>query len=141
MTPSPQYWIMKSEPSAYSFADLLRDGETHWDGVRNYQARNNMKAMAVGDWVLFYESMGPKELVGVAQVSKAHYPDPTDDTGRWVWVNIKPVTALQQHVSLADIKSDNRVNQISLVTQSRLSVLPLDKPAFDHLLKLGKTKL
>lgn len=136
--PTPKYWMMKTEPGEYSYQDLEQDGWTHWDGVRNYQAQNNMKAMAVGDLVLIYHSVGPKEVVGVAQVSRAAYPDPEEPEGsRWILVDIKPVKALSQPVHLKTIKEHNTLCDIPLVKQSRLSVMPLEKVDFNGLLKLG----
>lgn len=134
----PQYWMMKTEPNEFSYQDLERDGWTHWDGVRNYQAQNNMKAMAVDDLVLLYHSVGPKEVVGVARVSREAYPDPTEPEGsRWILVDIKPVRPLKQPVHLSTIKAHETLAEIPLVKQSRLSVMPLDKKDFADLLKLG----
>ena len=141
MGPSPKTWLMKTEPNEYSYQDLERDGQTKWDGVHNYQARNNMKLMAVGDWVLIYHSVGPKEVVGLAQVSKAAYPDPNDDTGKWVLVDVKPVCPIKKPVHLDVIKQHPVVQDIPLVKQSRLSVMPLSWDAFTCLLELGNTPL
>lgn len=133
-----QYWMMKSEPGEYSFGDLMRDGKTHWDGVRNYQARNNMKLMKRGDQVLIYHSVGPKEVVGVAEVAREHYPDPVDnEKGQWVLVDIKPVRKLQKPVTLAEIKAEPKLGEIALVRQSRLSVLPLTKAEFETIVKMA----
>lgn len=133
-----KYWMMKTEPGEFSFADLVRDGKTKWDGVRNFQARNNMKAMAVGDQVLIYHSVTEKAVVGIAQVSKSHYPDPVDnEKGQWVLVDIKPIKALKRPVELAEIKAHATLSEIPLVKQSRLSVIPLNKKEFDMLVKLG----
>ena len=136
-----RYWIMKTEPSAYSFDDLVREGSTEWDGVRNYQARNNMREMSVDDLVLIYHSVGPKDFVGVARVSVEAHPDSTTDDERWECVDIEPVKALEVPVNLATVKADAKLEDIALVKHSRLSVAPLTAPEFRHLLKLGKTKL
>jgi predicted RNA-binding protein with PUA-like domain len=133
-----QYWILKSEPSAFSYQDLERDGKTVWDGVRNYQARNNLKLMALDDAVLIYHSVTEKAMVGVAKVSKTHYPDPTDNPkGDWVVVEIKPVSPLKRSISLAEIKADPRLADLPLIRQSRLSVIPISKDHFEYLLSLG----
>jgi len=133
-----QYWILKSEPSAFSYQDLERDGKTVWDGVRNYQARNNLKLMALDDAVLMYHSVTDKAMVGVAKVSKTHYPDPTDNPkGDWVVVEIKPVRPLKRSISLAEIKTDPHLADLPLIRQSRLSVIPISKDHFEYLLGLG----
>ena len=138
---APRYWIMKTEPNAYSFEDLVREGSTEWDGVRNYQARNNMRAMSVGDLVLIYHSVGPKEFVGIARVSAEAHPDSTTDDERWECVDVEPVGPLETPVDLATVKSDPRLEDIALVKHSRLSVAPLTAGEFRHILKLGGTKL
>ena len=132
-------WLMKTEPGSYSFEDLLRDGSTEWDGVRNYQARNNLKEMAVGDLVLIYHSVGPKEIVGIARVSVKAHPDSTTDDERWECVDLVPVKALDNPVSLATIKADSRLADIALIRHSRLSVAPLTDEEFKYLLKLAGT--
>ena len=132
------YWLVKSEPFKYSWDDLVKDGSTYWDGVRNYQARNNLKAMKKGDLVLYYHSNEGKEVVGVAKVTKEFYQDPTTDDDRWVVVDVEPVNKLNNPVTLADIKQDSRLEDIPLVTQSRLSVMPITKKHFDTILKMGK---
>lgn len=139
MTPmgKKNHWLVKQEPEAYSWNDLLRDGTVVWDGVRNYQARNNLKAMAVGDRVLFYHSVGPREVVGIAEVTKAGFPDPTSDDDRWVSVELKPVQSLNNPVSLDQIKKDPDLADIALVRQSRLSVMPLAKKEFDRICRIG----
>jgi predicted RNA-binding protein with PUA-like domain len=136
-----RYWIMKTEPEAYSFEDLVREGSTEWDGVRNYQARNNMREMSVGDLVLIYHSVGPKDFVGIARVSAEAHPDSTTDDERWECVDIEPVKSLEVPVNLATVKADAKLQDIALVKHSRLSVAPLTAAEFRHLLKLGKTKL
>jgi predicted RNA-binding protein with PUA-like domain len=132
------FWLVKSEPDKYSWSQFVKDGSTYWDGVRNAQARNNLKAMKRGDGVLYYHSNEGREVVGVAKVTKTAYQDPTTDDERWVVVDLEPVKALGRAVTLAEIKADERLAKIPLVTQSRLSVQPIDKDAFDHIVALGK---
>lgn len=135
-----QYWMMKTEPGEFSFEDLIRNGSTVWDGVRNFQARNNMKAMKKGDQVLIYHSVTEKALAGIAKVSKEHYPDPTDNPkGDWVVVQIEPVKPLKRKVTLAEVKSTPALAEIPLIKQSRLSVMPLSKSDFDQLVKLSNS--
>ncbi|MBW2267067.1 MAG: EVE domain-containing protein [Deltaproteobacteria bacterium] len=136
-----RHWLAKSEPSKYSWADLVRDGSTYWDGVRNAQARNNLAAMSKGDHVLYYHSNEGKEVVGVARVTREAYQDPTTDDDRWLVVDLTPVKALVQPVTLATIKADDKLAEIPLVKQSRLSVMPIDERSFERILKLGRTKL
>ena len=132
------YWMMKTEPGEFSFDDLINDGWTHWDGVRNYQARNNMKLMKENDLVLLYHSVTEKKVAGIAKVIKEYYPDPVDnEKGQWVLVDIEPVEPLNNRVSLADIKAKKSLEDIALVRQSRLSVLPLTKKEFDTIVKMG----
>ncbi len=133
------YWLVKSEPNAYSWETFLKEGKTLWDGVRNYQARNNLKAMKKGDLVLFYHSVSSKEVVGYAKVVKEHYPDPTTDDDRWVVVDLVPVTELPNAVTLAKIKRDDRLENIALVKQARLSVMPLKKEEFEIILQLSES--
>ena len=135
------YWLAKSEPFKYSWDDLVKDGSTYWDGVRNAQARNNLAAMKKGDLALYYHSNEGKEVVGVARVKKESYPDPTTDDERWVVVDFAPVVAMQEPVTLATIKSDPKLAEMQLLRRSRLSVVPVTKPEFNHILKLGKTRL
>lgn len=135
-----QYWMMKTEPGEFSFEDLVRDGSTVWDGVRNFQARNNMKAMKKGDQVLIYHSVTEKALAGIAKVSKEHYPDPTDNPkGDWVVVQIEPVKPLKRKVTLAEVKNTPALAEIPLIKQSRLSVMPLSKSDFDQLVALSNS--
>ena len=136
---SKSYWLVKSEPFKYSWDQFVKDGSTYWDGVRNYTARNNLQAMRKGDLVLYYHSNEGKEVVGVAKVTRESYPDPTTDDERWVVVDLAPVKALKEPVTLAQVKADAKLAEIPLVRQSRLSVMPLEKAAFDRILKLGKT--
>lgn len=132
-----KYFLVKSEPFKYSWDQFLKDGQTFWDGVRNYQARNNMKDMKIGDLVLFYHSNEGKEVVGVAEVTKEFYQDPTTTDNKWVAVDIKPVSTLTKPVNLQTIKADEYLQDIALVRQGRLSVMPLKKEEFDRILALG----
>lgn len=138
---APAYWLMKSEPFKYAWDDLVRDGSTCWDGVRNYEARNNLAAMKRGDLALYYHSNEGKEVVGVVEVVKESYPDPTTDDERWVVVEIAPRAAFREPVSLGTIKADPRLSEIQLVRRGRLSVVPLSAVEFKHILELGKTVL
>lgn len=135
------YWLLKTEPGTYSWSDLAREGTTLWDGVRNYQARNNLRAMARGDLAFFYHSVGPRDVVGVCKVTKEALPDPTTDDERWVAVEVKPVKAMTTPVTLATIKEDDLLQDVALVKHSRLSVMPLTFEEFDRILELGDTKL
>ena len=135
------HWLVKSEPFKYSWDEFVSDGGTYWDGVRNAQARNNLAAMKKGDLVLYYHSNEGKEVVGVARVAKESYPDPTSDDERWVVVDLEPVVPFEEAVPLGVIKADRSLAKIPLVTQLRLSVMPIDKKSFDRILKLGSTKL
>ena len=132
---------MKSEPGRYSWDELVRDRSTYWDGVRNHEARNNLRAMREGDLVLFYHSNVGKEVVGVARVSRRSYPDPTTTDERWVVVDVEPVVAMKRSVSLAEIKADGGLAEIALVRRSRLSVVPVTPAEFRGILKLGRTRL
>jgi len=134
------YWLAKSEPFKYSWDDFLKDGSTYWDGVRNYQARNNLKTMKVKDKVFFYHSNEGLQVVGVAEVIKEHYQDPTTDDQRWVVVDLKPVDTLKNPVTLAQIKQESSLKEISLVRQGRLSVMPLSKKEFDKILEMSESK-
>ena len=130
------YWMVKQEPEAYSWDDLVKDGATDWTGVRNFQARNNLKAMKKGDKVLFYHSVTGKEVVGIAVVSKEAFPDPTDD--KWFATELKPVKPLKKPVTLAQIKANLALAEIKLVRQSQLSVMPLTKDEFDEIVSMSK---
>ena len=133
-----QYWMMKSEPSEFSFSDLMRDGKTVWDGVRNFQARNNMKAMKKGDQILIYHSVTEKAVAGIAEVSREAYPDPKDNPKQdWVVVDIKPIRPLKRRVELSEIKANPAFAEMPLIKQSRLSVMPLSKKDFDRLLQIS----
>ena len=117
-----RYWLIKSEPEAYSFDRLVEDGRTLWDGVRNYRARNNLQAMQVGDEAFFYHSVSEKQIVGIVRISKAGLGDPKDDTGTWAAVEIEPVRKFATPVTLAAIKAEPTLEEIELLRQSRLSV-------------------
>ena len=132
------YWLVKSEPFKYSWDDLLADGWTYWDGVRNYQARNNLRAMQAGDKVLYYHSNEELAVVGVAKVIKTAYQDPTTDDDRWVVVDIEPIETLKTSVTLKEIKLHPALQDIALVKQGRLSVMPLTKKEFDVIVKKGR---
>ena len=135
------HWLVKSEPGTYSWDDLVRERSTRWDGVRNAQARNNLRAMRVGDRVFFYHSGEDRQIVGVARVVRESYPDPTTDDERWLVVDLAPVAPLRAPVPLADVKADASLESLPLVTQSRLSVMPIEPRAFARILALGKTRL
>ena len=117
-----RYWLMKSEPDVYGWNTLVREGEGTWDGVRNYRARNNLAAMEVGDQAFFYHSNIGKEIVGIVAISEGGFPDPTDPSGKWAAVRVKPLTKLSRPVTLAAIKDEPRLADCELVRQSRLSV-------------------
>lgn len=132
------YWLVKTEPSTYSWQDLLTEGQTPWDGVRNYQARNNLKLMQPGDKVLFYHSVTEKQIVGLAEVVSHYYPDPTTtEPDKWVAVDIKPVVLLNNPVTLKQLKEDGRFSELKLITHSRLSVMPVEQQDFEAILSLG----
>ena len=130
------YWMVKQEPEAYSWDDFVADGKTDWTGVRNFQARNNLRAMQKGDKVLFYHSVTGKEVVGIATVSKTGFPDPTDEN--WVAVELQPVKPLKRPVTLAAIKANLALVNIGLLRQSQLSVMPLTKDEFEEILSMSK---
>jgi predicted RNA-binding protein with PUA-like domain len=132
------YWLVKSEPSEYSYDHLVRDKRTYWDGVRNYAARNNLKNMKVGDQVLFYHSVNEKAVVGISTVVKEYYQDPTTDDERWVVVDLAPQQKLNNPVTLAQIKAEQGLSDIALVRQSRLSVMPLEQKAFGRIVEMSK---
>lgn len=135
---SKQHWLVKQEPEDYSWDDLKRDGSTQWTGVRNFQARNNLREMKTGDDVLFYHSGKEKSVVGIASVAKAAYPDPTAKEEGWIAVDIKPVKRLGNAVSLADIKANAKLSDFLLVRQSRLSVMPVTDSEFEEILRMSK---
>ena len=131
------YWLMKSEPETYPWDELVAEGRDYWDGVRNHQAANNMKAMKVGDRAFFYHSGKAREIVGVMAVVKEYYPDPTDPSGRFGMVDVAPVKPLETPVSLARIKADPRLGDLALVRQSRLSVAPVSERQWAVLCAMG----
>lgn len=139
-SPAPRYWLVKSEPFKYSWDQFVRDGRTFWDGVRNYQARNNLKEMSLGDQVLFYHSNEGLEVVGLASVVRTHYQDPTTPDPRWVVVDLKPLKPFKRAVTLSEMKSDPRLEGLSLIRQGRLSVCEINPDEFRTILALGKTK-
>lgn len=131
-----RHWLIKSEPEAYSWDDLVRDGETLWDGIRNHRAANNLRAMNKGDQAFFYHSVTGKEIVGIADISEAGLPDPKD--AKWAAVKVKPVRALERPVSLAEIKADQKLKDIELVRLSRLSVAEITPAEWKHIVGLAK---
>jgi predicted RNA-binding protein with PUA-like domain len=131
------YWLVKSEPYKYSWDQLLKDGQTYWDGVRNYQARNNLQAMKNADQVLFYHSNEGLAVVGIARVIREAYQDPTTDDPRWVAVDIEPVETLAKPVALDELKKDKRLHNIGLIKQAQLSVMPLTKEEFETIVAKG----
>ena len=132
------YWLVKSEPFKYSWDDFVKEGKSVWDGVRNYQARNNMKEMKKGDWVFFYHSNEGMEVLGLAEVKKEFYQDPTTEDPRWVVIEIVPIKKLNKTVTLKMMKSDDRLSNLALIKQSRLSVTPVGKQEFDIILSLSE---
>lgn len=131
-------WLLKSEPDAYSWDDLVRQKRGVWDGVRNFEARNNLRAMKVGDRALFYHSVKEKRVVGVARIVREAYPDPTAKEGDWSVVEVEPLAPLAHPVTLDEIKSDALLSEMAIVRKSRLSVAPVTKAQFDRVLALGK---
>jgi predicted RNA-binding protein with PUA-like domain len=134
------YWLVKSEPDVYAYAQLVKDGKTVWDGVRNFMARNNLRAMKEGDLVFFYHSNVGKEVVGVARVVREAYPDPKAKGEDWSAVDIAPAFALGKPVTLDTIKKDPKLEGLQLISHSRLSVVPVSEAHFDRILALGDTK-
>jgi len=131
------YWLVKSEPFKYSWEQLVKDKQTYWDGVRNYAARNNLKAMERGDEVLFYHSNEGLEIVGIAKVAKEHYPDPTADDDTWVVVDLKPYKKLKKPVGLVQIKADKRLSEMALVKLGRLSVQPVTEKEWKIVMEMA----
>jgi predicted RNA-binding protein with PUA-like domain len=132
-----KYWLVKTEPETYSWADLIKDGRTSWDGVRNFQARNNLQQMKQGDLVLFYHSVSERAVVGIAKVDREAYPDPTSDDPGWLAVDLVPARDFKEPVPLDRMKKDERLQNIGLLRQPRLSVMPLRSEEFEVLLSLG----
>ena len=133
-----KYWLLKSEPSTWSWENQLDNIVDMWDGVRNYQARNNLMKMKKGDQCFFYHSITDKSIIGIVEVVKEHYPDPTDKTGRFVAVDVKALKTLKHPISLEKIKCNKKLKNIPLVKQSRLSVMPIKPEEFKEILKLSK---
>ena len=131
------YWLLKSEPDSWSWENQVKEGASMWDGVRNYQARNNLKEMKKNDLCFFYHSVTERSIVGIVKVVKEYYPDPTDKTGRFVVVDVKATKKLKNPVSLDQIKENSKLQDIALVKQSRLSVMPLRKTEWDIIIKMS----
>lgn len=136
-----QYWLVKQEPESYSWADFVKDGGTRWTGIRNFQARLNLRAMKAGDLAFFYHSVSEKQVVGVAKVSKEHFPDPTATEGDWSAVELKPVKPFKTPVTLDQIKADPALASMVLVKNSRLSTQPVTEAQAKRLLELGETRI
>ena len=134
------YWLIKSEPGTWSWDDQVRDGVAEWDGVRNHQAANNMKAMEPGDRAFFYHSVDEKRIVGIVEVVKTYYPDPSDPSGRFGMVDVKALKPMTRPVTLAEIKAEPRLGELALVRQSRLSVLPVGPEEWALICAMGKTE-
>ena len=132
------YWLIKTEPNNWSWSDQKKYKTTMWDGVRNYQARNNLIAMKKNDYCFFYHSVKEKSIIGIVSVTKEHYPDPTDKTGKFVVVDIMIEKTLPKPVSLSNIKDEKKLSHIALVKQNRLSVMPIDFPSWKLICKMGK---
>lgn len=136
-----KHWLVKQEPEAYAWKTFVKDGKTTWTGVRNFQARISLRAMRLGDRVLFYHSVTQKAVVGVARVTREAFPDPTATEGDWSAVEIAPLKELASPVGLDQIKADPKLSELPLIRQSRLSVMPLASVQFSRILELGKTRL
>ncbi|MFC4352126.1 EVE domain-containing protein [Fodinicurvata halophila] len=134
------YWLLKSEPNTWSWDDQVRETRTHWDGVRNYQASNNMKAMQAGDLAFFYHSVNEKRIVGIVRVVKEYYPDHTDESGRFGMVDVEAVKPVQKPVTLAQMKEDPRLEGLALLRQSRLSVVPVSEDHWQIICGLAGTE-
>ncbi len=134
------YWLVKSEPGAWSWDDQVKKGVEHWDGVRNYQASNNMKAMKKGDRAFFYHSVNEKQIVGVVEVVREAYPDHTAEKGNWVMVDFKALFPVKRPVTLAEVKAEPRLAELALVRQSRLSVVPVGDEEWKILCAMAETK-
>jgi predicted RNA-binding protein with PUA-like domain len=135
-----QYWLLKSEPETFSWDELCRRGRDMWDGVRNHQAARNLRAMRTGDRAFFYHSVNEKRIVGIAEVVREAYPDPTDASGRFVVVDVVPVMPLPHPVTLQQVKDDPRLQHLALVRQARLSVMPVDEAAWLLICGMGKSE-
>lgn len=134
------YWLMKTEPGTWSWEDQVRDGTAEWDGVRNYQASNNMKAMRIGDRAFFYHSVNEKRIVGIVEVAREYYPDPTDASGRFGMVDVNALKPMNKPVTLADIKGEPKLQDLALIRQSRLSVMPIDGDSWALICNMGDTE-
>lgn len=134
------YWLLKTEPHVWSWADQIEKKITSWDGVRNYQASHNLKVMNVGDFALFYHSGNERQIMGIVQVIKPYYPDPSDPTGRFGMVDVKACQPLEHPVTLKEVKENPSLHHLALVRQPRLSVMPIDEISWDILLRMGKIK-
>ena len=132
------YWLLKSEPSTWSWEDQVKAGVEMWDGVRNYQARNNLMSMKKKDLCFFYHSVSEKSIIGIVEVVKEHYPDPTDKTGKFVVTDVKTKKKLKKAVSLEEIKSNPKLSNMALIKQSRLSVMPLTKIEWETIIKISE---
>jgi predicted RNA-binding protein with PUA-like domain len=132
------YWLVKQEPTAYSWDDFVKDGKTAWTGVRNFQARNNLRSMKAGDRVLFYHSVTDKAVIGEAEVVREAFTDPTATEGNWIAVELKPIKTLRRRVSLEEIKADKKLGQLALVRSPRLSVMPVTADEYRAILALSK---
>jgi len=132
-----KYWLIKSEPNTWSWDDQIKENIAMWDGVRNYQARNNLMSMKVNDLCFFYHSVNEKKIVGIVSVTKEHYTDPTDKTKKFVAVDVKTKKSLKNPITLKQIKKEKKLSHLALVKQSRLSVMPIDKISWDLICKLG----
>ncbi len=137
MPETKQHWIIKQEPTAYAWETFCRDGRTAWTGVRNFQARNNLRSMRVGDRAFYYHSVVGKELVGVAEVVRVAYPDPTAEDGDWSCVDVVPKSGLVRRVSLEELKAHPVLKEIALIRQSRLSVIPITAEEFAMIVELA----
>jgi predicted RNA-binding protein with PUA-like domain len=132
------YWLVKQEPTAYSWDDFVKEGKTAWTGVRNFQARNNLRSMKTGDRVLFYHSVTDKAIIGEAEVLREAFPDPTATEGNWIAVELKPIKPLRRRVSLEEVKADKKLSQLALVRSPRLSVMPVTADEYRAILALSK---
>ena len=137
MANAKQYWLVKQEPTAYSWEQFVKDGKTAWTGVRNFQARNNLQAMQLGDTVLYYHSVVGKEIVGMAEVIRTAYPDPTADEGSWICVDLAPLKPLRHRVTLEQIKAEPALKEIRLIRNSRLSVIDIKPDEYAAILRLA----
>ncbi len=138
---SKKFWLIKSEPNAWSWTDQLKEGTSMWDGVRNYQARNNLMKMKKNDLSFFYHSVTEKAVVGIVKIVKEYYPDPTDESGKFVVVDVKAIKKLKKPVSLDNIKQSKKLKEIPLIKQSRLSVMPITPNEWEEILKISNNQL